>query len=134
MYIQYFICTVKHQHMVSNKKSLKIPKGGNHHPSCYSGYKRHVINGENSGLWLRQTEHIRGHLWHIYSLTFIMETYGVYGNVSSHIWKSERKNIRKVREDFFWQIIKKTNDKYRIITQCASETWILWLLLINDDI
>jgi len=27
------------------------------------------MNEERTGLWLRQTEHISGHLWHIYSVT-----------------------------------------------------------------
>jgi hypothetical protein len=27
------------------------------------------MNEERTGLWLRQTEHIRGHLWHRYSVT-----------------------------------------------------------------
>jgi hypothetical protein len=35
------------------------------------------------------------------------------------------REIREKKQNFFWQIIKKTNDKYRILTQCASETCIL---------
>jgi len=27
------------------------------------------MNEERTGLWLRQTEYIRGHLWHRYSVT-----------------------------------------------------------------
>ena len=30
--------------------------------------QRQVMNAERTGLWLRQTEHIRGHLWRRYSV------------------------------------------------------------------
>jgi hypothetical protein len=39
------------------------------HPSCYSCYS---VTSHKFGLWLRQTEHIRGHLWHRYCVTFGM--------------------------------------------------------------
>jgi hypothetical protein len=29
-----------------------------------------ITNKERTGLWLRQMEHIRGHLWHKYSVSF----------------------------------------------------------------
>ena len=39
------------------------------HPSCISCRKPGDKNDKMTVLWLRQTEHIRGHLWHRYSIT-----------------------------------------------------------------
>ena len=48
-----------------------------------------VMNEERTGLWLRQMKHIRGHLWHKYSVTEKSCTMLQYnsGHDSGHPWK-----------------------------------------------
>ena len=48
------------------------------------------MNEERTELWLRQTEHIRGNLWHTYSVTV------------NHVMKQPKVDFTCNEHDFLW--------------------------------
>jgi hypothetical protein len=81
------------------------------HPSCYSSYKPgEILNEEMTRLWLRQVEHIRGYLWHIYSVT--VNQVDIY----TSFWTNMKVgtyprglNNPDWKQTFLWTIKKKTH-------------------------
>jgi hypothetical protein len=89
------------------------------HPSCYSSYKPgEILNEEMTRLWLRQVEHIRGYLWHIYSVT--VNQVDIY----TSFWTNMKVgtyprglNNPDWKQTFLWTIKKKTHNNTSEILQ-----------------